>query len=356
MLAARDEMLITLPAPASTICGTQSWVSENAASTLNRKAASMLRTLVFITGLGSQPPALFTRIVTRPSSPAAATRAASWSASVTSVGTARARRPSASTSAATASRSLAVRAASTTSAPASARATAHPAPMPLPAPVTMATWSERSKRSRIIVAEYRSAVSREPVRTGDEMSEPVLVEVADGVATVTINRPEARNALNRAVRHRLPAVIEELEADDTVDVMILTGADPAFSAGVDLKEFGSGQVEGEELRSGGNPGPESVDMGGRGRDGQPPWRGALPPRTKLLIGAVNGVAITGGLELALACDFLIASDQARFADTHARVGVMPGWGLTVLLPQRVGVARAREMSVTGNFVDAALAY
>ncbi len=188
------------------------------------------------------------------------------------------------------------------------------------------------------------------------MSE-VEVDVQDGVATITMNRPEARNALNRSVRRRLPAVISELEADATVDVMILTGADPAFSAGVDLKEFGGGTVEGDELRSGGpKPDPESVDMGGRDRDGHLPWRGALPPRTKLLIGAVNGVAVTGGLELALACDFLIASDRARFADTHARVGVMPGWGLTVLLPQRIGVARAREMSVTGNFVDARLAY
>ncbi|MBK5286963.1 MAG: enoyl-CoA hydratase [Acidimicrobiia bacterium] len=189
------------------------------------------------------------------------------------------------------------------------------------------------------------------------MTEPVVVDIADGVATITINRPEARNALNRAVRRRLPAVITELEADHGVDVMILTGADPAFSAGVDLKEFGAGDVGGDELRSGaGAAAPQSVDMDGRSRDGQPPWRGALPPRTKLLIGAVNGVAVTGGLELALACDFLIASERARFADTHARVGVMPGWGLTVLLPQRVGVARAREMSVTGNFVDAALAY
>ena len=143
--------------------------------------------------------------------------------------------------------------------------------------------------------------------------------------------------------------------------MILTGADPAFSAGIDLKEFGAGNVDGDDLRSGGPSAPrvsaaESVDMGGRNRDGQLPWRGALPPRTKLLIGAVNGVAVTGGLEVALACDFLVASEHARFADTHARVGVMPGWGLTVLLPQRVGVARAREMSVTGNFVDAQLAY
>jgi enoyl-CoA hydratase len=99
-----------------------------------------------------------------------------------------------------------------------------------------------------------------------------------------------------------------------------------------------------------------MDMDRGAGDGRLPWRGALPPREKLLIGAVNGVAVTGGLEVALACDFLVASERARFADTHARVGVMPGWGLTVLLPQRIGVARAREMSVTGNFVDARLAY
>jgi enoyl-CoA hydratase len=75
-----------------------------------------------------------------------------------------------------------------------------------------------------------------------------------------------------------------------------------------------------------------------------------------VIGAVNGVAITGGFELALACDFLIASEHARFADTHARVGIMPGWGLTVLLPQAVGLRRARELSATGNFLDARTAY
>jgi enoyl-CoA hydratase len=186
----------------------------------------------------------------------------------------------------------------------------------------------------------------------------VLLDVTDGVATITINRPEARNALNAHVRRTLPKLVQECEGRDDVDVMILTGADPAFSAGVDLKEIGAGAAAGDDLRSGPPAGSElaSMDMGGRSEEGRLPWRGALPPRTKLLIGAVNGVAVTGGLELALACDFLIASEHARFADTHARVGVMPGWGLTVLLPQRVGVARAREMSVTGNFVDAPLAY
>ena len=135
------------------------------------------------------------------------------------------------------------------------------------------------------------------------------------------------------MRRQLPEAITACEADDAVDVMILTGADPAFCAGVDLKEFGSGATSAS--------GEGFADMGRRDDAGRLPSRGALPPRTKLLIGAINGVAVTGGFELALACDFLIASDRARFADTHARVGVMPGWGLTVLLPQRIGVARAR---------------
>jgi enoyl-CoA hydratase len=136
----------------------------------------------------------------------------------------------------------------------------------------------------------------------------------------------------------------DLDADDGVDVVILTGADPAFTAGIDLKEFG-----GDATVSPRGPGP---DMGERDADGRLPFRGALPPHAKPIIGAINGVAVTGGLELALSCDFLVASERARFADTHTRVGVQPGWGLTVMLCQSVGVRRAREMSATGNFVDA----
>jgi enoyl-CoA hydratase len=175
------------------------------------------------------------------------------------------------------------------------------------------------------------------------MDDVVLVTIAERVATITLNRPDQRNALNRAVRHALPAAVTRCDNDDAVDVMILTGADPAFCAGVDLKEFGSGQVE---------QGEGFAEVG----DGRTPFRGALPPHTKPLIGAVNGVAVTGGFEVALNCDFLIASDRARFADTHARVGVMPGWGLTVLLAQRIGIARAKQMSVTGNYIDAQTAY
>jgi enoyl-CoA hydratase len=175
------------------------------------------------------------------------------------------------------------------------------------------------------------------------MSDVVLIDIDDRVATITMNRPDQRNALNREMRRALPAAISRCDADESVDVMILTGADPAFCAGVDLKEFGSGQVR---------QGESFAEVG----DGRTPFRGALPPHEKPLVGAVNGVAVTGGFEVALNCDFLIGSDRARFADTHARVGVMPGWGLTVLLSQRIGIARAKQMSVTGNYVDARTAY
>ena len=168
------------------------------------------------------------------------------------------------------------------------------------------------------------------------MSDVVLTEVSDRIGTVTMHRPEARNALNGALRSALPKALTAMDEDDAVDVIILTGTDPAFCAGLDLKELGSG---GNRLDGGQATADVVVTK---------PW----PDLTKPVIGAVNGVAITGGFELALNCDLLIASEHARFADTHSRVGVMPGWGLTVLLPQAIGVRRAREMSFTGNFMGA----
>jgi enoyl-CoA hydratase len=167
------------------------------------------------------------------------------------------------------------------------------------------------------------------------MTDPVLLDVSDHIATITLNRPEARNALSSEVLRLLPQLMLEADGRDDVDVIILTGADPAFSAGLDLKELGS----------------TASNLGAGG--GGDVTRGPFPVVSKPVIGAINGFAITGGFELALACDFLIASERARFGDTHARVGVMPGWGLTVMLPQAIGVRRAREMSYTGNFLDAA---
>jgi enoyl-CoA hydratase len=173
----------------------------------------------------------------------------------------------------------------------------------------------------------------------------VVLEVADRVATVTLNRPEARNALSTEVLRLLPPTMGRADADPEVDVIVLTGTDPAFCAGLDLKELGS---TGGNLRVEASAPSDRAGAAGLRRG---PW-GVL---RKPIIGAVNGVAITGGLELALNCDFLVASDRARFADTHSRVGVMPGWGLTVLLAEAVGSRRAREMSYSGNFVTAAQA-
>jgi len=135
----------------------------------------------------------------------------------------------------------------------------------------------------------------------------------------------------------LPIAFDFLEADEATDILVLTGTDPAFCAGLDLRELG--------------------DSNGNIRtDGNNASKGPFPERTKPLIAAVNGVAVTGGFELALACDFIIASERASFADTHARVGVMPGWGLSVLLPQAIGIRRSRELSLTGNYLDASRAY
>ena len=161
----------------------------------------------------------------------------------------------------------------------------------------------------------------------------IEVHQQNGVALVTLNRPEAHNALNRALSEAITTTFAELAAADSVRAIVLTGAGRAFCAGVDLKAL----TDEPELLS---FGPES------------PIIIALEQCPQPIIGAVNGAAVTGGFELALACDYLFASEQARFADTHARVGILPGWGLSQKLSRIIGVNRAREMSLTGNFIDA----
>lgn len=167
------------------------------------------------------------------------------------------------------------------------------------------------------------------------MSEPlVLLEKRDGVATVTLNRPDAMNALSRALRRGLVETFEQLKASADIGAVVLTGAGRAFCAGLDLNELGSSAGEADNAVAGADVVRAVAGCG-------------LP-----VIGAINGFAITGGFELALACDFLIASTAARFADTHARVGVMPGWGLSQKLPRLIGIGRAKELSLTGNYLSA----
>lgn len=173
------------------------------------------------------------------------------------------------------------------------------------------------------------------------MDDLVLLEIADGVATVTLNRPDAMNALSKALRGRLYQVMTQIDGDDAVRAVVLTGAgERAFTAGLDLKELGSqAGALGSANATGADENPVK----------------AIELCRKPVIGAINGVAITGGFEVALACDILIASENARFADTHARVGVMPGWGLSQKLSRLVGISRAKELSLSGNFLDAATA-
>ena len=167
------------------------------------------------------------------------------------------------------------------------------------------------------------------------MSENIVLFERDGpVAIVTMNRPDALNALSRALRAELVQTFAKLAEDDSVRVAILTGAGRAFTAGVDLKEAGQ---TGFALGADGG----EIDLA-KGLASYP-WP---------IIGAINGFAITGGFELALMCDVLLASENAKFADTHARVGIMPGWGLSQKLSRLIGISRAKELSFSGNFLDA----
>jgi enoyl-CoA hydratase len=177
--------------------------------------------------------------------------------------------------------------------------------------------------------------------SGDTPAPPgvLLMEEANGVRLITLNRPAARNALSSELMDRLVEALHAAEDDPQIRAVVLTGADPAFCAGIDLREAGAS----------GLPTTGVIDP-----KASPWW--VLHSMTTPVIGAVNGPAITGGLEIALQCTFLLASERAVFGDTHARVGVHPGGGLTGLLPQAVGLRKAREMSLTGNFIDAAEAH
>jgi len=159
----------------------------------------------------------------------------------------------------------------------------------------------------------------------------IRVESADRIRTITFDRREKKNALTAAMRRDLARHLGEADADSGIDVVIITGADPAFCGGVDLKDAAA------------TPPAE-----------RPPNPGVvLRAMAKPVLCAVNGVCVTGGLEIALNCTLIVASERAAFGDRHARFGLIPGWGLSALLPEAIGVRRAREMSLTGRLVDAA---
>lgn len=166
----------------------------------------------------------------------------------------------------------------------------------------------------------------------------VLLEKHEGFAIVTLNRPQSMNALSRELRRDFVTAFAACTEDPDIRVVILTGNGKAFCAGFDLKELGSGDAS--------NTAEEADNVVAQ----------AMEAFEGPIIGAINGHCITGGFEMALACDILIASDNARFADTHARVGMLPGWGLSQKLPRLIGLSRAREIAFTGAPVFAQQAY
>lgn len=161
----------------------------------------------------------------------------------------------------------------------------------------------------------------------------LLTEIsAEGWAILRLNRPERLNTLSVSLRKAIIAEVARLERDPAVRVLVLTGNGRAFSAGLEVSEWDSGE------------GPAA---GAWVHDPVAALLGFSGP----VIGAVNGLCVTGGLELALACDLLVAAQGARFADTHSRVGLLPGWGGSVRLARRVGPARAMEMALTARFLS-----
>lgn len=165
------------------------------------------------------------------------------------------------------------------------------------------------------------------------MSEHLHISDRDGIRVLTIDRPESKNALHGPLRAELCAATAAADRDDGLRAVVLTAVDPVFSAGVDFKQLQRG------------PGETGSPL-----DVTP--ASALRAMRKPVICTVNGACVSGALEIALSCSFIVASERARFADTHAMLGVVPTWGLTALLPRAIGVRKARQMSITGEFVDA----
>lgn len=167
------------------------------------------------------------------------------------------------------------------------------------------------------------------------MADEVLTDVADGIMTVTLNRPEAKNAANKALAEGVAAAMDELDGNDDIRVAVLTGAGGTFCSGMDLKAFVSG---------------ETPQIEGRGFAGLTE-RGPRKP----LIAAIEGYALAGGLELAISCDLIVAADNAKFGIPEAKRGLAAAAGGLMKLPRQIPPRIAMELALTGDFIDAARA-
>lgn len=167
----------------------------------------------------------------------------------------------------------------------------------------------------------------------------VIQDVVDGVATLTLNRPDALNALTIELLGQAGDALAALSARDDVSVVVLTGAGRAFSAGVDLKAL---QASGQDVSSG--------DVGNELNSAARRVQKLLSEMPQATIAKVNGFCFTGALEIMLACDITICADEAKFGDTHAMIGLRPTWGMTQRLARKVGMMRAKELSFTARTI------
>jgi enoyl-CoA hydratase len=166
--------------------------------------------------------------------------------------------------------------------------------------------------------------------------EVVLIDVADGVMTITLNRPKAKNAVNRALAEAVAAALDELDSNDDIRVAIMTGAEGTFCSGMDLKAFVTG---------------ETPNIEGRGFAGLT----EQAPR-KPLIAAVEGYALAGGFELAISCDLIVAADNAKFGIPEVKRGLAAAAGGLMKLPKQIPSRLAMELALTGEFISSQRAY
>ncbi len=169
------------------------------------------------------------------------------------------------------------------------------------------------------------------------MYQTLLTHLENGILTITINRPDKLNALNKEVFTDLNKVLDEIESNASIKSVVITGAGPkAFVAGADISEFSELNKE------------QAMALSKRGQD----TFARIENCTKPFVAAVNGFALGGGCELAMTCDMIIASETAQFGQPEIKIGIMPGAGGTQRLPRAVGKALAMEMVLTGNFINA----
>ena len=168
----------------------------------------------------------------------------------------------------------------------------------------------------------------------------IIVEISDRTATLTFNRPDALNALTPQLLQETEDALRQISADPDIGAVGITGAGRAFFAGVDLKAL---QAQGLDLTKG-NVGDDLNLTAQRVQK-------LLENMPQATIAKVNGICFTGGVELMLACDIVIAAEDAKFGDTHAKLGLRPTWGMTQRLPRRVGMMRAKELSFSARTID-----